>query len=361
MTYGSRLHENDILNTELQTVSHVPRALSLSKDRRVKLSIVVPIHLTFASRYILNRIERCISHLIAGAPGSDIVIVLSGTAPLTSRALSLLRQFSIITVITWEKPTSPYSPGIARNLALSQCKNDNLLFWDIDLLGSPGLFKAIPNYLGHIAQKNNAFYMFPCIYLTKSYSEKFRGDFGKLFADTTSLKENVNEHLALATSTLLCSKEHFLKLGRFDEAFKGHMGEDLELINRLAMNFPQYSPEEDHSVNLPSKNPSEQKGFRKLFSYYSIPLLLKEEFTCHLFHNTRLDSEYKNNQNANTSLLERKIKDSIYSITLSPISPFKYKQKFLTSAPIIRYSILEKLKRKMMKLLRNSKRFFADM
>jgi predicted glycosyltransferase involved in capsule biosynthesis len=161
----------------------------------------------------------------------------------------------------------------------------------------------------------------------------------------------------MATSTILCNKQHFLEIGAFDEEFVGHMGEDLELLNRLSIVYGKFPFEADHCENWPSKVAAELKGFRKHFINYSVPHLKQKLFTTHLHHNTHIGSKYKNKNEKNLNLLLNKLRSRPVRITSTNnhILP-----SYLNAAPVITLPKKEVFKKKLRKLLTNPKKFFKD-
>ncbi len=143
------------------------------------LSVIYPMHITKESKYIIKRINRCLLNTINGLPHAEHIIILSGDVKYTQVAEEKLKiiqdqlrdkhssnqakqapsnsplKASSLKIYPWTTPTSPYSPGIARNIGIAASQGEHLLFWDIDLLGSPELFSAIPNHqetLQHLSQ-----------------------------------------------------------------------------------------------------------------------------------------------------------------------------------------------------------------
>lgn len=327
------------------------------------LSIVYPVHITFATRYILKRLLRCLNNTTSGLPNAEHIIALSGKPRYIKQAKKLLNGSKLpIYIIDYKTPTTPYSPGTARNFAVKHANKNNLLFWDIDLLGSPQLYDAIPTHIETIQHNTNVFEMYPCLYLCNEYTKGFKGktkqDFNQAWTDATNLKTNSIEHFAMATSTILCNKQHFLDIGAFDEEFVGHMGEDLELLNRLSIAYGQHPFEENHSEDWPSKVVTELRGFRKQFALYGLENLIGQLFTCHLSHSTRLGSLYKKSNIDNRNLLAEKLKEKM------PSQSFKANTiawpGYLTKTPNIKKKYLEVAFRKGRKIITNPKQFFSD-
>ncbi len=325
----------------------------------MNVSVIYPVHITFSTRYILKRLGTCLNNTCQGLLGAEHIIALSGLPRYVKKAKLIIRnQHLPITIIDYPNPTTPYSPGIARNFAVKHTNKDNLLFWDIDLLGSQKLFKNIPILLEELAPHPNRFEIFPCLYLCQEYTKYFKGDLEQAWFHATNLKVNSIEHFAMATSTILCNKQHFLNLGAFDEEFIGHMGEDLELLNRLAVADAQYPFEKDHCENHPSKVASELKGFRKHFLNYSVTHLKLERFTVHLHHSTHIGSAYKVKNKKNLSLLLDKLSFSIN--TSKKVKKFESLPFYLTTKPCIKIKSYQRIKNKTRKLILKPAQFIKD-
>ena len=333
----------------------------------MQLSVIYPVHITFSTRYIITRLPSCLKNTCTGLPEAEHILALSGTPKYVRHAKAIIERLNLtsptnITVANYHTPTTPYSPGIARNFAVQHCTKENLLFWDIDLIGSEQLFKVIPNHIDGISKHTNHFKMYPCLYLCREYTKNLK-DYSnqtieQAWVDATNLKVNSIEHFAMATSTILCNKQHFLDIGTFDEEFIGHMGEDLELLNRLSIAYDKYPFEKDHAEDWPSKAPAELKGFRKQFALYGLDNLNDKLFTCHLNHSTRIGSPYKKANSQNINLLMNKIKNETPNTGLSeetnnwPI--------YLQQTPPIKKGYLEIAFRKARKLLKKPIQFFKD-
>ena len=332
------------------------------------LSVIYPVHVTRESKYIIDRINKCLSNTINCLPHAEHIIVLSGDSKYTQAAEEKLEiiqnqlRKSSLKICHWSTPTTPYSPGTARNVGIEASQGEHLLFWDIDLLGSPELFSAIPKHQETLLQQSQAFYMYPCLYLTPSYSKSFTTNFEQAYQDVIQLKTNTIEHIALATSTLLCDKQHLVDLGGFDESFIGHMGEDLELINRLAIAYNKYPLREDHLIDAPSKIPNQLKGFRRLFAQYALPHFEQEQFSVHIAHATKLGSKYKKSQVSNMKYFQKRMEDAIGLLTLATCEQkLLGNAAWLNSMPPIKLTALERWKKKWQKLRRDPPLFFKDM
>jgi len=331
------------------------------------LSVIYPVHITFATRYILKRLETCLTNTTQGLPQAEHVIALSGKPRYIKQAKHIIADIQTrlqtnIEVVDYHTPSTPYSPGIARNFAVEHCTKGQLLFWDIDLLGSEQLFKGLPEQVKNISNQTNHFEMYPCLYLCQQYTKSLTNysyqEIEQAWVDATQLKTNSIEHFAMATSTILCNKQHFLDIGAFDEDFIGHMGEDLELLNRLSIAYGKYPFEKDHAEDWPSKIPAELKGFRKHFALYGLDHLSDKRFTCHLNHSTRIGSLYKKSNTQNRGLLINKVQQQTSRMQQSKVAPDW--PEYLQKPPSIKKGYFEVAFRKLRKLFKNPSLFLSD-
>lgn len=198
-----------------------------------------------------------------------------------------------------------YSPGKQRNKAKDAADYDFLFFSDADLICTP----ILNEYLSVINVNakcfpQQAFEMFPCLYLTKKETDNFDGDF-KGCLDSFLRGENHRvERIALASSCLLIKSEWFLKVGGFDESFSGHGGEDLEFIDRLTYYYPVGPRPADYALNIKSQHPGNYQGCRRYFSYYSLHHLFAGRFLVHQWHPRPLSNPYHRQRMHNDKLLE---------------------------------------------------------
>jgi predicted glycosyltransferase involved in capsule biosynthesis len=140
------------------------------------------------------------------------------------------------------------------------------------------------------------------------------------------------------------------------------MGEDLELINRLAIAYNKFPLREDHLIDAPSKIPNRLKGFRRLFAHYALPHFEQQQFSIHIAHSTKLGSQYKKNQATNMDYFQKKMKAAIEGFELSPVEENSLgDKKYLHSAPPIVLSRMERWQKKWQKLRRDPPLFFRDM
>lgn len=139
--------------------------------------------------------------------------------------------------------------------------------------------------------------MFPCLYLNKkTTSSILNGSQPDYPSYLQSYLKGYLEHvdgIAVASSCLLVNKHWFLGIGGFRSEFAGYGCEDLELIHRLAAYFPIGKKPDDYLMDLKVKFPGSYHGFRRYYSYYSLPHLFENRFLLHQWHSRPVNKYYK--------------------------------------------------------------------
>lgn len=272
-----------------------------NKNFLTKISILVPFHFRKVGRGgfkdSLRRLKLCLNS-ISNSQYFDIFIP-------TNRNLTFNDRQNINIIDDIQHVTS-YAPGLARNNGIKFISSEKIFLMDADLICSLDLCK-------HLEIKSdkcnklieNAFEMYPCLYLTKEETERFDGDFQGCLESFLRGENHRVEGIALASSCLLLNREWFLQLGGFDERFVGHGGEDLELIDRLCQHYPIGPRPADYGLNIKAQHPGDYQGFRRYFSYYALPHLFAGRFLVHQWHPRPLTHPYHKRRAGNDALLEQ--------------------------------------------------------
>ncbi|WP_218638768.1 galactosyltransferase-related protein [Shewanella sp. UCD-KL12] len=279
---------------------------------------------------ILLRVDNC-----------EVVLHITGELPRESVALINLLSVEAagkLTVLNKQMCSStPYSPGQARNEAVGSAKGKYLFFMDVDLIACPKLLATIVDRAERLTSiGEQAFEMFPCLYLSQQKSAELQVQLQELAQSqakvvlAADMSANFKSYLesfmqgsncstdgiALASSCLLVNKAWFKKLGGFDACFIGHGGEDLEFVHRLCMHYSIGKLPEDYTANIKSQHPAHYQGFRRYFSLYAVQHLFEERYFVHLWHPRPLASYYHRRRNSNDHLLEVKLKSSVEQVRL---------------------------------------------
>jgi predicted glycosyltransferase involved in capsule biosynthesis len=275
--------------------------------------------------------------------------------------------------------TTIYSAAKARNFGAKYSSSEYILFYDVDLLISNTFIENILIDIKKIEKKINLFFIYPCLYLSQEYTSKI-SSFKKINFQQIKesyLKGYIDKVLFLAvnTSTILVNKEHFIKVGMYNENFKGHGYEDFELIHRLYLNYVSYKIDEDYLIDFKTNFPAKYEGFRKYFAYISLPNFFRDMYTIHLWHPRPLSQKYykvrKENQKYFLQKIYLDLKNYKYYTKKNLMSYDEFIVNLLSGFDTNLYCGLYKyndsvkhpkksIKRKMRKLLLNPVQFFKD-
>ncbi len=147
----------------------------------------------------------------AGFPGSSW---LERIAKLEEH-LSLNDEVGFsVSICDSDDDADSFSPGRARNHIISSSHSDNIFVFDADLLISSCFLAYLKDEVIKLNKSAmQAFYMYPCLYLTKEETERFDGDFQGCLESFLRGENHRVEGIALASSCLLMNREWFLQLG----------------------------------------------------------------------------------------------------------------------------------------------------
>ena len=188
--------------------------------------------------------------------------------------------------------------------------------------------------------------------------------------------------MALNTSLIVLKKEYFYKIGKFDESFYGHGGEDFEFLHRLVSFNPHCIKNKDYYINEVSQFPAQYKGFRNYMAYYSLEYFFSDLLLIHRWHPRSLFNKFYMKKVKNHNLLvtrmeaydnnpiikskiwqsQNKCEDlTVYILELQKqynydpekyFGLFRYRDNVKLNKPI---------SNKLRKLIINPKKFFEDM
>lgn len=174
-----------------------------------------------------------------------------------------------------------FSPGAIRNFAAKHANGKYIFFVYAVLDLSHNNWKTLICKLQKIIYINQqAFLMYPCLYLTKEETERFDRDFQGCLESFLRGENHRVEGIALASSCLLMNREWFLLLGSFDEQFVGHGGEDLELIDRLTRHYTTGPRPDDYALNIKAQHPGIIRGCGAISAIMRYPICLLAGFWC---------------------------------------------------------------------------------
>ena len=286
------------------------------------LSFIVPVFYKDYNSFIYNRAVELINKF-SNHPKIEIVIADASKNP------NLIAHASNIKIIYTYSGDKVFSPSKARNKAALIATREYLFFYDVDMDYSDNfeflLFNEIENKL-----KTNQinFIAIPFLYLTKKGTSIFESKRElKSLKDSFLLGQNdLVESISLNSSAMVMSRDYFIKMGKFDDEFAGHGGEDFHLIHRLCAYNPHSIRNLDYYEDLKTPFIINSKGFRLYMAYYSLPNFFKDLILIHRWHPRPLSNNFYSQKPKNENLLQKKMvefdtkfKDSIWNSSKSLI------------------------------------------
>jgi len=281
--------------------------------KNIKLSIIIPIKVTFQNRFLIKRLSNLVKFF---SKYNDIELIVIDSSP-SKRYSKAISQNSNIEYYYLEM-SDIYSASKARNYGSQKAKGEYLLFFDVDLIVKDDFIDNIFEDIENLKQRaKEAFEIYPCLYLSESQTKAIENKpiDNKIF-EYIKLRylEGFNDevlYLAVNTSTILVSKEHFFNIGAYSEIYKGHGYEDFELIHRLYLSYPIIRREEDYSMDFKTPFPYLYQGFRKYFAYYALPNFFRDNYTIHLWHPRPLTKKYYRHREVNLKHFLKHLQDSL--------------------------------------------------
>lgn len=273
-------------------------------------SIVVPTAFHIGGRDIVRRAEGLIRW---GAFAEQELIFSHGT-----RAQSRDEQFcktienAGIRVAQTPLRSERLALGLLRNRGAQIATGKYLLFWDVDLLPSEDLLENLQRWL-ELGQK--PFAIVPSLYASAAGTSRFVKQ--GLFDRNQSIsafyehRRDLITHLALNTSTVAITKDHYSLVGGFDERFVDHGLEDLDFLLRLALQDGSLPIPSDLLTDARHQSPAFSAGFRSILNLLSLPLFLEGIVTLHQWHSRPSGANYYARRTENWRLLEENVRASL--------------------------------------------------
>jgi len=284
----------------------------------ISLSIIIPIHITKEKLYLYKRLEKNLNFFSNQKTLFHFEIIVSDSSNnfYKENIKKLSSKFKNCKYIYYTLENNIYSAAKARNYGVLNSSFNMILFYDVDLMINDIFIKNLFDDLNQIKQEKKKFFIYPCLYLTENYTKLIENKTDINFNEIKkSYLKGYNDkvlYLAVNTSTILVNKEYFIKIGMYNESFKGHGYEDFELIHRLYINYTNFKIEQDYLEDYKTYFPADYRGFRKYFSYTSLPNFFRDMYTIHLWHPRPLSDKYykirKNNQKHFLSSLRNDLK-----------------------------------------------------
>ena len=275
------------------------------------VSIIVPFGYRQGDAACVTRLLNAV-RCFESIPGTEVIVFDAGSVEVSGLKKQLL---DIACVHYFYEPGDKlFSSGETRNKAVEQARGDYILFFDADLLCTQQFaFELLERVKVISARGIEAFEMYPCLYLSKSETDRVKHSELNLQSYEcldSYLQGYINrvDGIAVASSCVLMNKAWFHKLGGFRSVFKGHGGQDFDLIHRMVAYFPIGKKAEDYAVNVKHQFPYEYQGFRRYYSYYSLPHLFSGRFFMHQWHSRPLTKKYHRKHTGNAEMLNQALR-----------------------------------------------------
>ena len=357
----------------------------------IVLSVIIPIKISHFNSFIYSRLEVFIEYFDR-SPKIEYVIVDSTKIHRYSKSIEEKINSIENTIYVNVDIEEPYSSAKARNSGSSVANGKYLIFYDIDLIAKKNYFLEVLADTESLSKiGNKAFTIYPCLYLTKNYTNYLERNFDT--RDLTDLSSELmtarseclsgikNKVLypAINTSTILVDRKHFINVGGYDEDFSGHGYEDFFLIHVLSYYYSLSIKDKSYFRDDKTDYPGLYIGFRQYFSYYSLENLFKGRFTAHLYHDRNRQRVYYTKRDTNSTIFQSKLRKFGISSDNEDYIIYENYQEFISKIilkhgfsredtkglyrPLLSNdfnSRLYRLYRKSRKLLLNPRQFFID-
>ncbi|UVC28647.1 galactosyltransferase-related protein [Pantoea sp. SOD02] len=193
-----------------------------------------------------------------------------------------------------------------RNIAFQQVETEYLLLLDVDINFNENLFVK---YLNKLKNNEGAFFIIPCLYLTKYGSHilhKTNDNYVLNRFFSFSRKEFL--HLASPSSITLLKTQDYKILNGFDEQFSGHGFEDFDFLTRLSNLYNLLPKSDDFIANKTARSPLFSVGFRKYLGALCLDALIEKDIALHKHHRKEKKSPYYFRRDINFNIFKNKHK-----------------------------------------------------
>ncbi|EGZ51242.1 capsular polysaccharide export protein, LipB/KpsS family [Neisseria wadsworthii] len=180
----------------------------------------------------------------------------------------------------------------ARNIALLESEADYVVFEDIDLISHKDFYSWINTQIkSFLIQRNWPFFVIPVSYLTEEGSQNLTAPltteaYDELVSEIFNATDSdMIEFHAPASSYLVCSREHALFVGGYDDSFEGWGFEDSDFWLRLLKKSNIEKPREFYKLDTrPYSNQVQWRGWRSLFRIFADIIGQKGIYSFHKWH-----------------------------------------------------------------------------
>lgn len=271
------------------------------------ISVVLPIRCGPNTAYLVERLAANLT-FFGSDPDVECIVVDSASPPPFAARIRALCDRPRCTLVVDPSPQYPFAPGATRNAGARRASGDWLYFHDVDLCVGPGFLDRLREAIATGAGSgDDHFVIIPCLFLTEQATRKitFAGgpvDLAPLLESFLAGESDGVVNLA-ATHTVV-PRARFLALGGYHTDYRGHGGEDFDLVHRLASFRPLGRRASDYYEDIRTRFVADYRGFRAYQLQYALPHLFEGLFTAHLWHPRTIRRSYFRRRNQNEALLQ---------------------------------------------------------
>ena len=265
------------------------------------LSIIIPFRQSSDRPEAAWRLHYLLRYIRRTLPQAEVLVSDQTSRLPLGAALAHLHDAHYV----W-RPASIYSPATCKNAGAIAAKRDYLLFLDIDVFPLSDLYKSVAQFI----ERGGDFLWFPIHFLGEG-----EGSYRRVFlkAVSPSHKWSDIDQVGYATGIQAFSKEFFMRVGGYDEIFKGYGCEDIEMLHRCSLHLGWLRPydiDETYLEDYRTKNREDYRGFRKVFAQIVEDILdTSRIYGLHVWHNRRAKRRYRRMRISNDRVLVSRLRE----------------------------------------------------
>ena len=269
----------------------------------MNLSVIIPIYVSCEwNSHVSTRGAEVVFDW--ASYGCEIVVV--DASPESESQAQRLRQLDGVRYFHAPQK-GVFSAGVARDIGAQHASREFIFFFDVDLVFHPELVTNIQSALTNLAASPLSFFMIPCLYLKKNATRTVEHDrqaIKNYWRDYLQGDFSGVINLAVASSAIIIQRGTYLSTGGHRHEFSGHGCEDLELINRLTLEYPLGRREVDYDLDVRQDVIANCRGFRRYFAYYGLPHAMEGLLVAHRWHPRPIRARYFRSRSRNDALFK---------------------------------------------------------
>jgi predicted glycosyltransferase involved in capsule biosynthesis len=272
------------------------------------LSVILPIRCRRENRYLVPRLAWSL-RLLAASADVEVIVVDSASDPWASARIAELCARHGATLLRDPDPQEPFAPGHTRNAGAAIARGAWLFFYDVDLVADASLVRRL-HAAAHGDAAADGFFVVPCLFLTEAATRRVMAFDAPALAPLRASFERGDlidvDHLGL-THTLVRA-DVFRAARGYVRDFRGHGGEDFELLHRLAARRPRGARPADYYDDVRRRHVGDYRGFRAYLAQYALPWLFADLYVAHLWHPRAMRRTYFRRRERNYELLQDRLR-----------------------------------------------------